>query len=178
VLKLKGDKSSGYDAALVYSCSTKLGVIKSESMWILSRTPTIPETILQELYAEAVSQGIDVEGLKMVKNDITGCHNDYSYDATSVFDGDYADPNHPGCGRTVQVASNGVDAAIYGEDGDEGSEDCANAQPWGPLPATVNGENIKIDFSPKGGPSDLTAEYDTEDEGILFSDGNLWSKLS
>jgi hypothetical protein len=66
---------------------------------------------------------------------------------------------------------------VSGEDGDEGSLDCANAVAWGPLEASINGMNIKIDFSPKGGPSDLTAEYDVEDDGILFSDGNLWAKI-
>jgi hypothetical protein len=32
--------------------------------------------------------------------------------------------------------------------------------PWGPLNATLDGENIVVDFSPKGGPSDLSGVFD------------------
>ncbi|GMI44818.1 hypothetical protein TrCOL_g4310 [Triparma columacea] len=176
VVSLEGTKDDGYDAALVYSCDVKFGLIKTESLWVLSRTPTLADSVVDNFYEEAAGMGIDVEGLNMIRNDITGCYSS-TLGSTSVFDGSYSDPNHPGCGRTVEVASNGVDAAVYGEDGDEGSPDCANPVQWGPLAASVNGNNIKIDFSPKGGPSDLTAEYDSEDDGILFSDGNLWSKI-
>lgn len=33
-----------------------------------------------------------------------------------------------------------------------------------------------IDFSPKGGPKDLTAKF--ESGGIVFPDGNKWTKVS
>jgi hypothetical protein len=96
----------------------------------------------------------------------------------SVFAGSYSDPNHPGCARLVVLDGEGAGGAmVSGEDGDEGSEDCANPVPWGPLDAVIDGDSIEIDFSPKGGPSDLTASYDLDRDGILFSDGNLWAKL-
>lgn len=179
VVDLIGSAEEEYQVAVVYSCQTTLGFDNS-NMWILSRTPTLPSGVtLDLLYSRAASLGIDVPSLKMIENDVNGC--EYGHPVppspSSIFDGSYSDPNHPGCARTVQVAGDGVTAAVYGEDGDEGSSDCANPVAWGPLEASVSGDAIKIDFSPKGGPSDLTAEYDHDDDGILFSDGNLWSKL-
>jgi hypothetical protein len=35
--------------------------------------------------------------------------------------------------------------------------------------------SAEIDFSPKGGPSKLSAKF--EDGGIVFPDGNKWTKL-
>ncbi|GMH46330.1 hypothetical protein TrRE_jg1128, partial [Triparma retinervis] len=74
VLSLNGEKEDGYDAALVYSCDTKLGLIKTESMWVLSRTPSMSDSAITSFYDEARAMGIDVDNLDMIRNDITGCY--------------------------------------------------------------------------------------------------------
>mmetsp|Transcript_18016 Transcript_18016/g.36099 ORF Transcript_18016/g.36099 Transcript_18016/m.36099 type:complete len:296 (-) Transcript_18016:43-930(-) len=179
VIDLEGSAEESYQVAMVWSCQTTLG-IDNQNMWILSRTPTLPPGVtLDSLYAKASAMGVDVPALKMEENDFTGCvFSGVPVEASdSVFEGDYSDPNHPGCPRNINVSSDGMTGYVTGADGDEGSPDCANAVAWGPLDASINGDSIKIDFSPKGGPSDLTAEYDYKDGGVLFSDGNLWSKI-
>mmetsp|Transcript_25012 Transcript_25012/g.39297 ORF Transcript_25012/g.39297 Transcript_25012/m.39297 type:complete len:83 (+) Transcript_25012:325-573(+) len=37
------------------------------------------------------------------------------------------------------------------------------------------GDKIFVDFSPKGGPKDLVGKFDKD--GIVFPDGNKWSKV-
>lgn len=93
--------------------------------------------------------------------------------------GDYADPNHPGCARAVTVTSEttgyvtGADAA-----GGEGAEcDGETDVAWGPLNATLADTTIVVDFSPKGGPSDLTGTYSADTPGITWEDGNVWTQL-
>ena len=176
VVDLVGSAEDGYDVAVVYSCSTTLGLFDNANVWVLSRTPALPTGItLDLLYGRLAANGVDVAALKMVSNDITGCYPKAAM--ASVFDGDYSDPNHPSCRRSVSVSPDGLTAAVSGEDGDEGSNSCANPTAWGPLRGAIDGNSIKIDFSPKGGPSDLTASYDVDGEGIRFSDGNLWQKI-
>ena len=45
----------------------------------------------------------------------------------------------------------------------------------------IEGRKLTVDFSPKGGPSDLTAEVDFSpkdgSQGITFPDGNRWVKI-
>jgi len=96
------------------------------------------------------------------------------------FDGAYSDPFHPGCARMVFKIKDGK-FGVSGEDGDKGSPHCANPVAWGPLEGVetdIYDDYITIDFSPKGGPSNLTARYDYMRDGIVFSDGNLWTKIS
>jgi hypothetical protein len=42
---------------------------------------------------------------------------------------------------------------------------------------TVTGNDIIIDFSPKGGPKDVKATF-VIGKGITFPDGNVWSRIS
>ena len=177
IVDVIGSAEEKYQVAAVYSCDTKLGLFQNSNLWILSRTPELPSGITLDLmYERTRANNIDVEALKMIENDVGGCFQDVAA-AESLFDGEFTDPNHPGCARSVSVSEDRVTAAVSGEDGDEGSPDCANAVAWGGLTAAVGGNSIKIDFSPEGGPSDLTADYDVEDDGILSNDGNLWSKI-
>lgn len=90
--------------------------------------------------------------------------------AASVFEGEYNDPNHPGCLRRIEA-----DGRVVGADGTPG---CLNGEPqkeW-VLQGVIDEDNkrIFIDFSPKGGPKDLVGVW--TDGGIKFPDGNLWSK--
>lgn len=88
------------------------------------------------------------------------------------FSGAYADPFHPNCLRVVSV--NGPSAAtLKGTDGNPGCPVDGSGKQW-QLTGTVDGNNIFVDFSPKGGPKDLKGEWDVN--GIKWPDGNKWEK--
>jgi len=94
------------------------------------------------------------------------------FDAKQI-EGSYSDPNHPGCARYIQVLDQ-TTGEVTGNDAPDGSE------PWGPLNAIIDGQTVVVDFSPKGGPSDLTGTYTTpegENAGITWADGNRWTQL-
>uniref|UniRef100_A0A7S4F5N4 Uncharacterized protein n=1 Tax=Chrysotila carterae TaxID=13221 RepID=A0A7S4F5N4_CHRCT len=106
----------------------------------------------------------------------------------SVFTGEYEDPKHPGCLRSIKVvgAQMGPDgrrqrqptALVKGVDsGCDAEPDLASV--W-KLQGKVSedGESIFIDFSPKGGPKNLIGKWDTfGSPGIVFPDGNKWTKV-
>lgn len=102
--------------------------------------------------------------------------------AGSPFVGTYSDPNHPDCARYVQEKMLGK-LAVTGEDNKGGGGvSCANApadqlEEWGPLPASANATDILVDFSSKGGPSDLPGKWDAENSRIVWEDGNFWQQL-
>lgn len=97
-----------------------------------------------------------------------------------VFNGTYSDPNHPDCARYIlQVNSTYAEVSGYDAAGGEGVAcDGETDEPWGPLPGSVSGDSISVDFSSKGGPSDLSGSYNTTSNGIDWEDGNVWSKVS
>eukprot|EP00534_Pseudo-nitzschia_fraudulenta_P003022 CAMPEP_0201125288 /NCGR_PEP_ID=MMETSP0850-20130426/20485_1 /ASSEMBLY_ACC=CAM_ASM_000622 /TAXON_ID=183588 /ORGANISM="Pseudo-nitzschia fraudulenta, Strain WWA7" /LENGTH=92 /DNA_ID=CAMNT_0047393219 /DNA_START=110 /DNA_END=388 /DNA_ORIENTATION=+ len=81
------------------------------------------------------------------------------------FSGEYSDPNHPGCKRTVTAVGGGDgDVTVSGTDAPGGAV-------W-EVGGTTDGASIVVDFSPKGGPSNLTGTRVAE--GIRWEDGNLW----
>ena len=96
-----------------------------------------------------------------------------------IFTGCYTDTNHPQGWRWVSWTD------TYEADGDrigtcDGS-DTGVKQEWSlPASASESGStnSIVIDFSSKGGPSDLTGTWDAPKEGILWSDGNVWPKTT
>eukprot|EP00607_Mallomonas_marina_P008562 CAMPEP_0182418224 /NCGR_PEP_ID=MMETSP1167-20130531/2712_1 /TAXON_ID=2988 /ORGANISM="Mallomonas Sp, Strain CCMP3275" /LENGTH=161 /DNA_ID=CAMNT_0024592341 /DNA_START=117 /DNA_END=602 /DNA_ORIENTATION=+ len=90
-------------------------------------------------------------------------------DSKSVFEGLYNDPNHPGCFRKISVK--GKDVTIIGSDELDGSKQ------WKIKAKEDYPGTIFVDFSPKGGPSDLLGAYDEKDGGIRWPDNNLWSKI-
>jgi hypothetical protein len=100
------------------------------------------------------------------------------------FGGVYSDPNHPNCDRSIITTSNseGEDfptAYLYGTDAAGGKDCCCDGQTdkaWGPLTAIINGQNITVDFSAKGGPSNLTGHYNITENQIEWEDGNKWTK--
>lgn len=108
----------------------------------------------------------------------------------SPFTGDYNDPNHPDCLRQVKVVGAPLRAdgsrsqypviEVTGYDGKGDSKICtdrpAREDLW-KITGTVKSSNSAvIDFSPKGGPSNLVATF--EDGGIVFPDGNKWTKVA
>lgn len=98
----------------------------------------------------------------------------------SDFVGAYSDPNHPQCDRLVAVR-NGNEGKVYGVDaaGGEGVPcDGTSDIRWGPLPAIVDGTKITVDFSSKGGPTNLSGTYDSNENKIRWEDGNFWKKYT
>jgi hypothetical protein len=96
-----------------------------------------------------------------------------------VFSGKYSDPNHPGCAREIGLETP-TSAKVFGADaaGGEGVPcDGSTDVKWGPLPATIDKLEIVVDFSSKGGPSDLAGKYDFQGSQIKWQDGNAWAKL-
>ena len=85
-----------------------------------------------------------------------------------MFDGTFSDPNHPNGYRKISVAK-GV-ATIVGKDEPQDKE-------W-TLKASVapGAREMRVDFSPKGGPKDLLAKWSPKKNGIEFPDGNVWPK--
>ena len=50
-----------------------------------------------------------------------------------------------------------------------------DGKPW-TVRGTYEGKSINVDFSPKGGPKDVTATYSIAG-GLTFPDGNAWKKI-
>mmetsp|Transcript_25909 Transcript_25909/g.55136 ORF Transcript_25909/g.55136 Transcript_25909/m.55136 type:complete len:196 (+) Transcript_25909:93-680(+) len=109
---------------------------------------------------------------------------------SNPFTGDYDDPNHPGCLRQVKVvgAPQKADGSkplyanveVVGYDGKGGSKTCTDRPTrddlWKVTGKTKGKEEAFLDFSSKGGPSNLVATWDGS--GIVFPDGNKWTKLT
>jgi len=108
--------------------------------------------------------------------------------AASPFTGDYDDPNHPSCLRQVKVVgapqrADGSRSAyplieVIGYDATSGTT-CTDrptrADLWKAQGTVKSNTEASIDFSTKGGPANLVARF--EDGGIVFPDGNKWTKL-
>ena len=105
--------------------------------------------------------------------------------AASPFTGEFNDPQHPGCLRSVKV----VGAPMRGDGtrspfkgvivkGTDGTckERPARDAVWTLEGQLKNDNTVLIDFSPKGGPKSLTGTWDKN--GIVFPDGNKWVKVS
>mmetsp|Transcript_7605 Transcript_7605/g.9377 ORF Transcript_7605/g.9377 Transcript_7605/m.9377 type:complete len:160 (+) Transcript_7605:69-548(+) len=92
--------------------------------------------------------------------------------AGTDFTGSYSDPKHPGCARLVFVDGN--TALVSGIDGSPGCES-GEGRPW-KLTGSISGDNIFVDFSPKGGPKDLKGIWEAKgNAGIRWPDGNKWT---
>lgn len=104
--------------------------------------------------------------------------------------GDYDDPEHPGCLRQVKVvgAPQKADGSrplyavveVTGYDGKNEKKTCDDRPNrddlWKVVGKTRGNNEALLDFSGKGGPSDLVGKWDGS--GIVFPDGNKWTKLS
>jgi hypothetical protein len=110
--------------------------------------------------------------------------------ASSAFTGDYDDPNHPGCLRQVKVVGSPQRAdgtrskypvlEVTGYDGKGESAMCTDRPTredlWKIQGQIKSETDAVLDFSPKGGPAILAATWDKD--GIVFPDGNKWTKVS
>jgi len=106
------------------------------------------------------------------------------------FTGDYNDPQHPDCLRQVKVVGAPLKGdgtrspypviEITGYDGKGGNKMC-NDRPtrddlWKVEGTVKSSDTAFVDFSSKGGPSKILAKF--EDGGIVFPDGNKWTKVA
>ena len=89
------------------------------------------------------------------------------------------DPNHPDGYRWISMTStiDKTGARI----GECAGSDTGKVQEY-MLPATAMqtdmADQIIVDFSSKGGPSDLAGVWDESADGITWSDGNTWPKAN
>jgi len=89
-----------------------------------------------------------------------------SWSKLSGVDGVYSDPSHPEGYRVVRsVDKSNVSVTLQDEPG----------APVVEVSGSVNGNNIMLDLSAKGGPKDLVASI--AGGKIVFPDGNAWPKL-
>ena len=89
------------------------------------------------------------------------------------FTGSYSDPNHPHCLREIYVT--GPKAVVSGTDGNPGCPADGAGKKW-KLLGKVKADTILVDFSPKGGPSNLKGQWEpAPTPGIRWPDGNLWA---
>ncbi|CAJ1353815.1 unnamed protein product [Effrenium voratum] len=102
--------------------------------------------------------------------------------AIARWSGIYDDPKHPGCER--EIRKDGDEFVISGTSATDGSKACAEDAPtkkWYLIGKPSGGgfggpsDELLVDFSPKGGPKDALAKWDGD--GIVFPDGNRWSKI-
>jgi len=81
-----------------------------------------------------------------------------------VLAGWYSDPEHPKMPR--EILNEGDYFRVSGSD---------DMDTFWDLYGILEGVDINIDFSPKGGPSNLKGYWDGA--GIVFPDGNKWTKI-
>ena len=108
----------------------------------------------------------------------------------SPFTGFYDDPGHPGCLRQVKVVGAPLKAdgtrptnpvmEVVGYDGNGTDKVCTErptrADLWKIQGKMKTNDEVMIDFSPKGGPANLLGKWDGD--GIVFPDGNKWTKIA
>ena len=97
---------------------------------------------------------------------------------SSQFTGFYDDPNHPGCLRSVKVIGPNI-VEVKGYDGKEGEKMCTSRPQredlWSIEGELLDKDTVALDFSSKGGPANVKGSW--EEGGIVFPDGNKWSKV-
>mmetsp|Transcript_17118 Transcript_17118/g.20619 ORF Transcript_17118/g.20619 Transcript_17118/m.20619 type:complete len:356 (-) Transcript_17118:344-1411(-) len=118
--------------------------------------------LLQRLFYIAILAAISIAIYSFVA--ITPSLSSEASDAN--FSGTYKDPNHPEGYRVITLS--GLEATVKGVDNKDDVEEWTAS-------GTVEGNEIQVDFTPKGGPV-ISGQYTVD--GILFEDGNLWSRTN
>ena len=101
-----------------------------------------------------------------------------AFDSANEWLGYYADPQHPMCPRKLVYEYDLYKTAtlmVEGGDGNPGCEKKVLTRWTAKVEFKAGSDSIKIDFSKKGGPSDVEAKWDKD--GIVFPDGNKWKKI-
>lgn len=108
--------------------------------------------------------------------------------SSTIFDGSYYDPNHPGCPRAIApalkggVTISGLDPIPFergrGCRGVKKTSAVASTKfnAWS-IPAEVNGDEIIIDFNAKDGSGEKVTGRKVP-EGIALPDGTTWTLKS
>lgn len=103
----------------------------------------------------------------------------------SLFQGEYDDPDYPGCWRSIRVTKvRNAEVKALLEGVDNRCDLPVEINLWS-LDATLSsneqGESfINVDFSERGGQKEAVGKYDLAGpgrEGIIFSDGSRWAKV-
>lgn len=165
--------------SLRLSCATALILLASSvSALVPNETPTVARRqflsgVAGVAFAAASAQPAFADKAK------TG--------ASSPWTGEYDDPNHPSCLRQVKVVgaplrADGTRSAYpivevrgYDSAGAACSEPPPSRDDIWTVKGVLKNNQATLDFSSKGGPKDLVAKY--EDGGIVFPDGNKWTKV-
>eukprot|EP00977_Amphora_coffeiformis_P027278 scaffold34600_cov184-Amphora_coffeaeformis.AAC.3 len=179
--------------------STFLLVLLAETHALVPRTTTTTAKNVQQQQQQQQHQdrraffqgliGSAVVGTALLTNSLAAQATVAQTGAASPWTGFYDDPNHAGCLRQVKVVGapmrpNGTPSPfpiveVRGYDGPEGTAVCteppAKRDAIWTVKGPLKGNSVVLDFSSKGGPSDLKAEY--QDGGIVFPDGNKWTKV-
>ena len=153
--------------------------------WTLDPTPTLNR---RDVVLGFLGAGVAATTLFPQEADATAAKTGLG----SPFTGDYNDPNHPNCLRQVKVVGaplrgDGTRSAypvieITGYDGKSGSSGATctdrptRADLWKVEGTVRTTAEAYVDFSPKGGPTKMLAKF--EDGGIVFPDGNKWTKVA
>lgn len=97
---------------------------------------------------------------------------DFQQTLESPFVGKYSDPNHPGGSRTITLFDKMFgDFRLASVEGGGGQREAEYFK----LNAMVFDRQITVDFTPKGGPPDLTGWW--TGDGILWPDDNKWPRI-
>merc|ERR1719223_1122857 len=112
--------------------------------------------------------------------------------ASNPLTGEYDDPNHPNCLRSVKVVGAPLRAdgtrppnpiiEVIGYDGNGSGKMCSETDRptrsdlWKIEGKMKSNTVAALDFSPKGGPAGVTGTWDGT--GIVFPDGNKWTKVA
>lgn len=148
----------------IFLDSSAFKILSPANMWRATKTVISP----------VVAASLVFQGYHSSYNANTGSSMQYplvavAADVQSIFEGNYNDPNHPGCLRKINV-KNGI-VTIIGSDNIDGS------QQW-VIKAKEDAPGVMfVDFSPKGGPTDLLGVFNEKNDGIKWPDGNMWTKL-
>lgn len=98
--------------------------------------------------------------------------------AESVFVGDYEDPNHPGCARTVDstLKIRGIDPVPFSRGA--GCKAGISAKPWSISGKLKDERTLFINFDEKDGSGEaFDAAWNVTPPGILLPDGTLWRRV-
>lgn len=89
------------------------------------------------------------------------------------FAGKYDDPDFPGCPR--EIVPQGARVLVRGADGPSCTDgwEVVGRRGRG-APDALDGNQLSLDFSPRGGPSEVIATW--RENQLRFPDGKIWTR--
>jgi len=95
--------------------------------------------------------------------------------ANESYQGVYFDPRHPEGYRVIMAKADGKSALMTLSDGIPADPN-QQEKTYTNQPVKVDGKQVTIDFSFKGGPKDIVGTIADDQQSITFADGNTWIK--